>query len=281
MYEDDCRILFPTDFSEASHQALGYAIHLAQELDGSVCLLHFHQSHAAEQHLKGPAFMMAEKEQKERLEGKMDDFLGDAKIRVPFQYHLRTGRFAPEITKMLKDKAYKFLVLVAQANHSFADFLFGNPVESIIEHTKTPVLVIPPGTEFEKIKHIVYATNFIDDHLLAIQQLDDFALAFSSQITFLQIDDHITENDKRIAAKYTRALTKLLTSRFHLEVIEDNSVANRISQYLHDEKADLLVMLKKERGLARKLLHNSLITKMLSIAKKPILILQEESTLGN
>lgn len=276
------RILFPTNFSVRSRHKLNYAIALAQQLNKDICLLHVYDFNGNNSRLTELEMQRLVRKVESKILLQFSEFVKNVSLDIHFRHIIKRGTETKTIINLVKDDSFGWLVIGRNQGSNFKDFLFGNRIEEIINSVKIPSLIVPDGIHYQPIKKIVYACNFIEDNILALQEVDDFARLFNAEIVFLHVDNNVTTNDQRIARKYKRALEKLIRSKFTLEILEHRLIGETIKKYIEDNNIDLLVMLKKERTLTAKIFNSSLTEKMLNILDtKPVLVLQEESTLHN
>jgi len=279
------RVLCPTNFTPHSYQALQFALALAKKQAQAVALLHLYQLPIAEHRLTQEELKQAIDQSRAEIMPRYQHLLTNLSSVDPnivIEPILKRGRsLAKVLLKLSKSRDFSVVVMPYKNSKGLRSFFFGDEVQEVIENTKTPTLLVPEIAAYRPVKHIVYATNFIGDNILALQQLDDFALLFNAHITFLHIDDHVTPNDKLIANNYRRALKKCLQSPHKLLVIEQPKVPRAIANYVNSEDVDILVLLRKNHHLAARMFQNSITEAMLPRTSKPLLILQEEGTEGN
>ncbi len=284
------KILFPTDFSLASRNALDYAIALAKKMQENITLFHVYNLGASDRRLSPQELQKTIVEHEAtilpRFEELLEHITADANMR--FDKVLERGQLARRITSFINHankeekkerEHFEWLVISSTKPAGFRDFLFGSNVEEIINSTHIPVLVIPEEQQaFKGIRKIAYATNLMDDNIIALQKLDDFAKLFKAELVFVHIDEDITEADRMLFRKYERALEKLIESSFTIKLIEDNNVTESLASYAHNTDVDLLAMFRKRKSFTDKMFYNSVTAKMLAKNSLPILVLQEETT---
>jgi nucleotide-binding universal stress UspA family protein len=279
------RVLCPTNFTPHSRQALAFALALAEKQAEAIALLHLYQLPIAEHRLTREELQQAIDQSRAEIMPRYQHLLmhlAPLPLSVSIEPMLKRGRsLAKAILQLSQNRDFSVVVMPYKNSKGLRSFFFGDEVQEIIENTKTPTLLIPENVRYSPIKHIVYATNFIGDNILALQQLDDFALLFDARITFLHVDDHVTANDKLIANNYRRALKKCMQSPHELLVLEQPKIPKAIAHYVNTEAVDVLVLLRKNHHLAARMFQNSITEAVLPRSIKPLLILQEEGTEGN
>jgi len=275
-------ILLPMNFSDQCQKALNFAVALSELVHQGITLLHVYDIHLSERRLGKEKVAEEIKVYEQKLMARMGDFMRYLpKNTIDFQPIYQRGNQVNETISLLKNSNFDWMIVGMTQNKRLKDYLFGNNLEEIINSTKTSTIAIPEEAKFNGIKKIVYVTNFIDDNILALQELDDFARLFNASITILHIDNHVTTNDEKVVARYKKAMARMLTASFEVTVIESKEIAISIENYIQEKGADLLTILKKDRSFTEKMFHSSLTERLLSTTNIPMLILREESTGGN
>ncbi len=281
-------ILLPINFSdkdedkELCKKTLGFAFALSERVHQEISLLHIYDDiHLSERRLGKEKVKekLAEHEQKLRrdIRSFINRYISQKQSRMLREGILKRGNQVNETIALLKKHAFTWMIVGMKQNKRFKDYLFGNNLEEIINSTNTSTIAVPEDVTFNGINKIVYVTNFIDDNVLALQELDEFACLFGAHITILHIDSHATTNEKKVVKRYRRAIARMLTAPFEVVVVASKQIADSIDKYVQEQQTDLLAILKKDRSFAEKMFHSSLTERLLSTTKIPMLILREES----
>ncbi len=275
-------ILFPTDFSSNSRKALDYALVLADKVVNPISLMHVYDLDVPEHRMTKEEVRLEIQAKETQMFDRFQTFISGVDCPTSFEHVLHRGAIVSNIISHTNKYGVEWLVICTKRTSSFKDFFFGSNIEEIIEHTRSSVIVVPENKpEFRAIRKIAYATNFVDDNILALQELDDFANLFGAEIVVLHVDNHVTDHDYNITEKYKAALGKMFTTKFSLQVIEHKNITESVKAYIEENEVDMLAMLKKRRNLPHKLFHNSLTEQMITQSTRPVLVLQEKTTLGN
>jgi nucleotide-binding universal stress UspA family protein len=140
------RILVPTDFSECSDAALGYAKRLAARVGGSVRMLHVmeHTTVAAglgSEFVPEPPEMVAERvaKVKEELAHRM---IIDSRSRVKIAGDVVHGPIGATIEAYAGDNHFDVIVMGTHGRRGLAHLLMGSVAESVIRTAPCPVLTV-------------------------------------------------------------------------------------------------------------------------------------------
>jgi universal stress protein A len=143
------RILCPTDFSEASKEALKTAKDLAVHFSSELILLHAVHPLAAMAHVN-PAQFNVPWYQKE-LEGYARKRLGDlAKEDIAQKVVIRqkvvVGDVADAIVNSAREEKVDLIVIATHGDKGWKGFMLGSVTEKVVRPSPCSVLVIPKGT---------------------------------------------------------------------------------------------------------------------------------------
>ena len=162
------KILFPTDFSPASDNALEFALKLAEKLNATVDLMNVYHLPVADASSVPPEYIEKMLEDKKKLvEAKLESFvhgcnalhIGELKaVYGIFIYH--------EIADLARFGEYDLILMGTKGEHNPMDRLLGTVTTHTMLQAPCPVMAIPREASFRKIQHIAYATDFkiTDEH---------------------------------------------------------------------------------------------------------------------
>ncbi len=143
------RILVPTDFSEMSAQAFGYAEEIAEQYQGEIHLIYVLEKTPPILTIRS-LDLKTEKIQKsiednarKSLQKFAEKFSSNAKVK---QVLLR-GQDFETITSYSKEKKIDLIVIATHGRTGLLHTLLGSVAEKIIRYAKCPVLVITPSKD--------------------------------------------------------------------------------------------------------------------------------------
>lgn len=270
------KVLFPTDFTATSRQALDYALTIARNKGISITLLHIYD-------LEWPDYRYTKEELRYAIEQKEAEIMRRYKAftkhlpeNINTEMMIRRGQLVGQIIRYAREEQFSFVVIDGNTQRGIREWLFGSNIEAIVDKVASPVLTITDKKPFKGIKSFIHATNFVSDNIMSLQEIDNFARLFKAQITFLKISTTPITNQKRErASQYEIGLNKLLQSPFKVVLVEHQSVAQGIMEYTKKHKGDLVTILKRYRNFAEKMFYDSLTQKLLSTSDIPILVFQQ------
>lgn len=139
----------PTDFSETSRLALGYALFLAERWDASIEVLHVWQLPA----YVSPDLTLWRAGARERplhevaaaeSGARMDEFLRplDDAQRRRVTVHVRSGEPVDVILEQAASSAAELIVMGTQGRSAFSQLFMGSVAERVVRRAACPVLTV-------------------------------------------------------------------------------------------------------------------------------------------
>ncbi len=266
-------LLVPVDFSENALRALEYAVDLATRTDAEVVVLHTLERTNVLPGLDNSRNI-------EEVEAKLDTLLARVKTEnVTVRYIIREGSATNEISKAVEQLGVTLVVMGTGGAKNFTKKMFGTTTESIAKRGLCPVLAIPEGAEIKPIEHIVYAADFENGDQVTAMQLLQLKELMNASLTFLHIKSGSQQN--YIDNDYIKEelVKQFPGAEISFVEIEEKSIADGISKYVHENGANLVAFTILNRIFLDKIMHSSVTSRLLQNLKVPMLALPENGTL--
>ncbi|MCU4166479.1 universal stress protein [Carboxylicivirga caseinilyticus] len=288
------RILLPVDFSEYSKKAAIIAIDWAAVLGAELTVLHtyfnpilstmpFSDSFAYEMNLEDLASDLEDKaiagmnKFKAFLDEK-NELLGDKKITIKTE--LEKGVAEDEIISY--SKVYMPLVIIMGTrgkDKKVAD-LIGSVTAEVVERAKVPVLAVPEDFHYkgiDKLKNILYATDFMDGDFKAIRILEKIAKPLDMKVVCAHVSprDHLEWDDVKL--KGLKEHFKKIYGETHVDcdLIEHEDLYIALESYVREKDIDILSFTRRRRSLISKLFNPNIAKKMLFHSNTPLLVFND------
>lgn len=242
------RILFATDFSEASMQAMPYAIAIARDFNAKLFLLHVVPP---EDYASGcKSFEEAAQIACRDAKVKLDTVLQSASCRdIDCETEVGSGDIWLGLSEFMQRQAIDLLVMGTVGRRGAKKVFLGSVAEEAMRESRCPALTVgpqitaPPSTDIEQI---LYATDFSDDSLAGLPYALSFAERYASRLVLVHALEGLSESpylDGRMATVHLRELIPSRLSAGAPEVIvEIGSPANVIIEAAEKVAADLIVI---------------------------------------
>ena len=180
------------------------------------------------------------------------------------------------ISKASQHKA-SMIIIGMKKESALKELFMGDTSMDIIEKAPCPVLAIPIDADSQKLKTIVYATDFEEEDIGAIHQVSQIARKFKSTIKVVHIST-AKESDGKVQMEWFKEMVgqKVTYKKIEYEVLSSNEVFIALKAYLETADANLVAMLeRKKSGFLRNLFHRDLVKEMESFGKIPLLSFNE------
>jgi len=188
------------------------------------------------------------------------------------------GLLAENAHGLEKIEGISHIFLTGHESEDFLDRLFFNNYRNVIENCKSPVWIIDPGVVFRPFKKIVYATDYHPEDLTALQQLLKLARIFNARVDILHIGNEKAADKKINGTTFQQALKTLGGNQhFNFKRLESGGVSSAIVRYAEEQQADLLVMLKENKGFFEQLFSSSSTEKVRRKSRLPLMIFNSEA----
>lgn len=271
------KLLVPTDFSDNSFHAAVYAVTLATVKPGS----RIHLIHVLTPIVNDPVVIRDIEEEAIKSLEKINHELKSKCNTCIISHAVKIGETVSEINKAAKELNAGIIVMGIQGLGKGRRLLFGSNTVSLIESATCPVLVIPENSALIAPKKIVFATDYYDSDVDALQQLVPIATAFDSEIVMVHVfDESDDEQSERHMINFMSAeIFKIISySKITYQVYYSEDTAQGIKKFCEFTGANLLVLSARKHSVFQKLFGKS-VTKDLSYnGEIPMLIFHVHKT---
>ena len=177
-------VLFATDFSPFSENALPYAVAIAKQYDGKVFAVHA-VSASAFNKVPAATWPVAIDDESKHDQWQVDR-LNQELAGVPHEVLMKVGDVWQVLSKLIKQAGIDLLVLGTHGRTGMSKILMGSVAEEIFRQAQCPVLTVGPevrarNAEAVRFKKILFATDFSDASKAGLRYA--FSLAEENQAT--------------------------------------------------------------------------------------------------
>lgn len=255
-------ILFATDFSAASMQAMPYATAIAGRFNSKLFLVHVvpPEDYASGCKSLEEAAQVACRDAK----AKLDSLLQSASCRdVVCETEVGSGDIWLGLSEFMGQHAIDLLVMGTVGYRGAKKVFLGSVAEEAIRESRCPALTVGPQIKAPRttdFRQILYATDFSDDSLAGLPYALSFAERYASRLVLVHALEGLSESlylDGRMATVHLRELVPSgLPAGVPEVIVELGSPANVIIEAAQKVAADLIVIGARGAGsLARLASH--------------------------
>ena len=272
------KILYATDFSKNAEKAFHFALKIAEKHHAELIMLHVFDVPPVWGHpqINYPieTTRKARENWENNLQGLFEQFISD----------LNPTFIAIENTSSVKgilsviDKYEPDLVVTGTRGKSLLKEIFvGSTTKALVELSPVPVLAIPKNSKYRDLAIVLYASDFQEVDLRALEQLIEFVKPYKPDIKIIHVstDNEYKSNQKM---EWFKDLVKdnISYENISFELLLSERIFERLTNYVQNHNLDLMVMLEKEHhGIIEKMFHEDLVWKMELNTSIPILSYNE------
>jgi nucleotide-binding universal stress UspA family protein len=177
------------------------------------------------------------------------------------------------VEKVIKEYAKKskadLIVMGTHGASGLKKVLLGSNAASVIGEVKIPVLAIPPGSRYEGIRRILYATDMT--HLdTEVKKVADFARRFNALVTVVYVNERA--DPKRNRHQLARILTRMAEyPNLAFTTVRSADVKGQLRKLVTSLKPDVIAMFTHRLALMERLMGKSVTRDMILDTKVPLL----------
>ncbi|GAB4010468.1 universal stress protein [Spirosoma migulaei] len=269
-------ILVPVDFSKTAENALIFAINLSQKLQAHIILFHSFHTYHTNAYVSAKALEQESLTAKLHADQKLKELYDNISVSAfsPPEYISSKNELREELLQLLAERSVELIVMGTQGlGNKLEGRLFGTNTSWVVEKATCPVIVIPENLQLETLEEIVYASDYMPDDIVNLENLSKIAQSFQANITVI----HVIKEESTAAVNALKSFEQQVKVRTQLSginfrLLTGNNVENRLEQYLEENKVNLLVMSAHYRSLPDKLFGKSLTKSMTLYAGVPLMI---------
>lgn len=252
-------ILVATDFSPIADNAVEYAAALCKHLNARLVLYNaFDLSiHAHNSLLSAASFQHLLEENTAKLKQRALKVSDDYGIAV---VHESSYAFVEDVLKKLLRKYEANLVVMGMSAKDLDQEFISNTTTAAIKKMKFPVLAVPLGAKFTRMKKILFACDVLGGVSAKIlERIKELAQGMQSEVEVFFVDEKIEElkNNSTDTLAIDVISDGLNGITYSHKNVRSNTVIKEIGKEIINFQAELLIMIPKKYGFWASLIHKS------------------------
>ena len=270
-------LLFPTDFSRNSLNAIHYGINLMKNEPFTLLLLNVYDLPVipnGEQAVLPVNYvseiMESSKSGLNRIKELIMEEHNVSKIEI--RTISRMGPLTSAVKEVLKEDPASLIVMGTHGATGLEKILIGSNAYDIIKTAKVPVLSIPENIKFQPIKNIMFSTDFapIENHD-RLNPLIWISKKFGASINIVNVVKDGNKSSVNKSAESLKIDHFLKEVKHHFYFVEHDEVDEGIINSLDNNPYELLTMIIHDLGFFERIFHPSITRKIAMQAKIPLL----------
>jgi nucleotide-binding universal stress UspA family protein len=247
------RILYATDFSEASRAALPLVAAIARRYGSSLLLAHVWPP-AVYPMVAPEAVAVLDRREEREARKSLERLLGEPVLHgIPAQIELRCGSPSHELERMVDQQRVDLVVASTHGKTGFKHRVLGSVTEELVRKLSCPVLTVGPQIArkpgvLKTIDNILFPTDFSPESLAVFPYLASLAHEYHSHLTVLHVlpleaagNPEAKQLAEPLRRRMEHTLSKQISPRSTAEfVIEAGNVVDEILACARRVHADLI-----------------------------------------
>lgn len=270
-------ILFPTDFSKNAAHAARYAGMVAKLFDANIVLLHVYHipmvpAYNTSFEVKD-TIVQNENDIKEELQTFATELMTNSNLANERIIQKIEYGFASEKTVEIADSMNVDLIVMGTKGASdMLDKWLGTHAQDVIKNAKCPVLTIPNDVPIDYPQRILYAADFKDDEIHAVQKVLDFAKFLGATCKVMHVHEGFEPNIGHIVEETIKDLeNKFKDEDVTVQQFHRDDTIEGIETYIKTYAPDVLAMAIHEKSFLDNIFSTSVTQHFIQAAKIPML----------
>lgn len=267
------KILVPTDFSENADLALSYAIQVANQLGGTLYVLHTFLIASSTGNLVSIDHLV-KADREEEVATLIERMKPQLTAHARMEGMVKHGNPADSIRQAAEKFKADFIIMGTKGAGGMKKLFLGSTASQVIAHSSIPVIVIPDSFIGFRIRSIILA---LDDKKVAdpklLNPVLDLVKGFYANLNFLRI---LTEEHP--SASFDPDLEDYLSNlgiKYSHFIEEAPEVLEGIRSFVSREKSDLLCLIHHSRGFFQKIFETSVSKELAFDSDIPLLVIPD------
>jgi nucleotide-binding universal stress UspA family protein len=278
------RILFPTDFSEASRMALPMAAAIARRYGSELYAANVRTPLPYTMYSPEAVCAIDNKREREAREEMGKLLHGPELGGVPTSVVVETGDPAEELTRVVRDHDIDLAVLATHGRKGLMRLLMGSLAEELFRTLSIPVLTVGPRlhprfAHLETIKCILYPTDLSAESRAALPYVASLAAEYRARVVVMHVlpqpgssDESVLEIATRVRGQMRSLFCREIDPRCQVELMVDfGDAPERILHAAHECHADLMAFGVHRAGEASTHFRNTVAYQLVLQADCPVL----------
>lgn len=273
-------ILCPTDFSKGSENAVQYAVELAKIFKSKIILMHAYETPVIYTDVSVTTvqldFNLLKEDALKQLKKFYSKILEKVKD-VPFELILQQGLPSARTIEIATEKKVDMIIMANTSSTQIQRFFIGSNASRVIKDAPCKVMLIPQKSKFNGLKKIVFSTDLSDENLIISNEVVQLAKMFKSEIIFLNVDNKNLVHDDSDLDRVTKRIKHFVSyPKMKGFVCTDLNIADGITFFLKNQKADCLAMVTHHRKFLEAMANPSITKRVSYQTDVPLLIIHLE-----
>jgi nucleotide-binding universal stress UspA family protein len=263
-------IVVATDFSSSADNAALYAAHLASKLNASLLIVHIYQVPVTLTQ-EVPVLIIPIEELKQQADGSLERSreLISKQYDVQTKIESRMGDVNDELEAICSEHNPMFVVVGKHGTSGVEKALFGSTTQSVVKHSKVPVLAIHENNKPSDIQNAAFAVDLANYSNEALRKIQSIVSGIGCKLHVVHVDDG--RDDISVAD-----INQILKDENPVyKIIKSDDFVNALQQYISEKRIDLLITVPHKHNLMERLFFKTHTVELVDDIHIPILTVKE------
>jgi nucleotide-binding universal stress UspA family protein len=272
------RIIVPVDFSDVSKNAARYAAAMSNDITGSEVLLY----NVFDTHVRGSDGSLLADES-EGLKVISENALHNLRLELlPMTSSVigilaEAGNLADNLEKLVMRNGGQVVVMGINGASRLEQVVIGSNTLNVIKKDSFPVLIVPPDAQYERIRSVIFASDFKDVlKSTPVIALRNILSLFRPELHVVHIDEDMQAHPGEVFLREKAAMDNMLQG-FNPEYafLESHDYIVGISNFAKAKKANLVITVPHRHNFFADLFTKTHTEKLVYHTEIPVLAVHE------
>tara|TARA_R110002167_G_scaffold29972_18_gene99494 strand:- start:781 stop:1638 length:858 start_codon:yes stop_codon:yes gene_type:complete len=281
-------ILIPTDFSANAWNAISYALAFFKEEVTTFYFLNTYTPpiYRVDYLMGGPAYSAIPDTGIDLSLSGLEITLEKVKKEHPntnHKYEILSAfnTLTDEINEVCSKKAIDFVVMGTQGATGAKEIFLGSNTVHVIRKATKPVLAVPSGYHFKKIKSVLFPTDYLSRYKEEeMERLIDILDRFKAKLIVLYVRQEGEELMSIQLGNEAYLIDHFKDQTTSFKTVKGVSMPNAIHDYVHMHHIDLLAMMNRKHTFLERLLLKQNVDTVGSHAQIPFLVIPDTAEIS-
>ncbi|MDG1729492.1 MAG: universal stress protein [Algibacter sp.] len=271
-------IVYPTDFSYCSKNAMPYVIAMGKALKSKIRIVHSMEMASLGSAKNNPiAVALLEKITliEEEAERKLIKLKNEIQIcGLECEYDIIQGRTL-FLKEYMEDINPLMIVMGTIGKSGLENKIFGSQTSKIIRNTKSIVLVVPEKAKFNNLSQIVFATDYHTKDKTCIEFITKITKYYEASLEVIHIcEPHENLKEKQnFLLKLKDEISQVFSNqKLYLKLLNADDPEDKLLEFLENANPDMLCLITRKRNFIERLFDKSMAKKMVNHTNTPVLV---------
>ncbi len=275
------KILFPTDFSEAATNAFVHALEFAKIVNAELILLHtfeipvydsqfFPENYASIY----SSIELAKFEMFKDEIPKLRAIAAERKLEgIVIKHRLMDGDLVFNLKNAVEEDHIDFVIMGTTGVSDWTKFFTGSNTNSVISEVKVPVLCVPVGAKYKKIKVIGFTTRYREKDKQVLQRILKIAKKTDAKVRSLYVKTSNSDVSEMTIKEWEQ---EFAGENVEFLVLPSDEVKETILDFILYKDIDILTTITHKRSFFESIFESSFSKKITKEVSVPVLVMHEK-----